>query len=241
MRRFTNLLVGVLCMPLFLFGQNAEKNDYRLAELTYIKVKVGMEKKFVEAVKVHNEEYHSESPHQAGLYYITTGQEAGWFIWAMGGFTFTELDDAPGEGAHMDDWRKTIAPYVAEYGRTEYWRFAKELSVTNDISEPLETIWFMDIKRGEYYRFKAFMEKVKLIHEKMGDEIHLWTNEFHQPDGRDVAVVWPMENWAELDKEDWKIREEYNNEYGEGAWDNALEEWEDIIVELSQEVWRSVR
>ncbi|AEV32044.1 hypothetical protein Oweho_1035 [Owenweeksia hongkongensis DSM 17368] len=239
MRKLTNLLVGVFCLPLLMMGQQ-EALKSTIVSIEYIKVKPGMEAKFEAAVKSHNNTFHKDGAYVSSLFYITVGDEAGWYVWTMGPFSYTQLDGAPGEGAHADDWRKKIATYVAEYGRSEFWRHNNELSVNDGDNESMQTTWVVDVKRGEWYRFEAFMEKVAAIHKKKNEEFHMWTNEYHSNDGRDVALTWPFDKWAEMDENDWKMKEEYDAEYGEGSWDNALEEWEDIVVDITQKVWRRV-
>jgi hypothetical protein len=101
-------------------------------------------------------------------------------------------------------------------------------------------IWWVDVNRGEYYRFKNFMEKIKAVNEKNNRAISVYDNEFNQNDGRDIAMVWPLENWAAMDKDDWKIRDAYEAEYGEGSWELAIEEWKDAMGGMKQEIWREL-
>ena len=242
MKNSISILILLFCLPLINFAQEEEsdKPDYAMVELNYMKTKVGMEMKFVEAVKKHNAKYHPEGPYDASLFYIGTGNEAGWYVWAMGAFTYSDLHNAPGAGEHRDNWAKTIAPYVEEYGRVEMWRYNEKLSTTDGDSEPLETIWWIDIESGEYYRFKAFMEDVQEIFDEKGDEMHVWNTQYSQNDGRDVAIVWPFDKWSDLDEEDWNMEEAYDEKHGKGSWDNALEEWDDFIKSNKQEVWMRV-
>ena len=199
-----------------------------------------MEMKFVEAVKKHNAKYHTEGPYNANLFYIRSGSDAGWYVWAMGTMTFTDMDGAPGAGEHRDNWSKTVAPYVQEYGPIEFWRYNKDLSNSDGDGEGMEILWFLELERGDYYRFKAFMEKVHKVQEAAGEEMHIWNNSFNQGDGRDVAISFPFAKWADLDDNEWRIDKAYDEEYGEGAWENALEEWEDFVVGMSEEVWMTV-
>lgn len=237
MRTLKHLLLGLFCLPLMMMAQS---EAYRMVELSYMKAKPGMAQKFESAVKAHNEKYHKEGKYGSGLYSIVTGNEAGWYVWTMGPCTFTDLDGRPGEGAHQDDWNKTIEPLVAEYGRTEYWRMNDKMShrVQNDAK--MIQLWWVDINRGEYYRFRNFMEKVQVINAKKNESISVYDNEFSQNDGRDVAIVWPLENWAAMDKDDWKMKDAYEEEYGAGSWQLALEEWKDVIEGMKQEVWKEL-
>jgi hypothetical protein len=84
------------------------------------------------------------------------------------------------------------------------------------------------------------MTKVRAIHEKKNDGIAVYDNEFAQNDGRDVAIVWSMANWAEMDKEDWKMKDEFEAMYGEGSWQLALEEWKDVMESMRQEIWKEL-
>jgi len=242
MRIFSKILTLALCLPFLLSAQDDSKK-YRAVELSYMKAKIGMEAKFEAAVKAHNAKYHKEGAYESELYAIATGNETGWYVWTMGGFTFTELDGRPGEGAHQDDWNKTIAPYVEDYGRVEYWRMNADLSARNDAEEDetMIQIWWIDVESGEYYRFKKVVADVTAVHKKMNDQMSTYENEFTQGDGRDVALVWPMKNWASMDDDSWKMKEEFEKMHGEGSWRLALEEWEDVIAGNVQEVWRVVK
>ena len=53
-------------------------------------------------------------------------------------------------------------------------------------------------------------------------------------------MVWPMENWASRDMDDWNMKDEYNKKYGEGSWERALDEWEDFVRGMKGEVWREL-
>lgn len=241
MRIISKILTLALCLPFLLAAQDDSKK-YREVELSYMKAKVGMEAKFEAAVKAHNEKYHKEGVYSSELYAIATGSETGWYVWTMGGFTFTELDGRPGEGAHQTDWDKNVSPYVAEYGRVEYWRMNADLSARTDADdETMLQIWWLDVKRGDYYRFKKVMSGVSAIHKKMKSEMSVYDNEFTQNDGREVAIVWPLKNWADMDDDSWKMKEEYEKENGEGTWQLLLEEWRDVVKGNVQEVWRVVK
>lgn len=229
------------CLPLFLSAQEDSKT-YRMVELSYMKAKVGMEAKFEAGVKAHNEKYHKDGKYGSELYAVSTGNEAGWYVWTMGGFTFTDLDSRPDDKAHNDDWSKNVGPYVEDYGRVEYWRWNDMLSNRKDADdETMIQLWWLDIKRGEYYRYKKVMTDVIAVYKKMDEELNSYDNEFRQDDGRDVALVWPLANWASMDKDDWKMKTEFEALHGEGSWQRTLEEWEDVIEGNNQELWRLVK
>lgn len=237
MKILSKLLLLAFFMPLFLSAQEEAEKKYHLVELTYIKVKVGMEAKFEAAVKAHNDKFHADAPYKAYLYSISTGNDAGWYVWEMRGMTFSEMDSRPDTKAHGEDWNKNIAPHIQKYGRNEIWRSNYKLSHQGENSGNKIILWLLDIERGEYYRFKAFMEKVIEIHKEQNESIYSFNNSFPQNDGRDFAIVWPFDKWGSFDEEDWSMKDKFDEKYGEGAWQDALEEWEDVVSSTSQEVW----
>ncbi len=244
MRTSKNLLAAILIVALLLttngIAQEKEKETYGMAEITYMLPKIGKEKAFVKSVNAHNDKYHAEAPHASYLDNILTGKEAGWYVWIMGPCTFTDLDSRPEGGAHDDDWTNNVAPNVHKYGRTEYWRFNEKLSfIANDTPPKLETLWVLDIKRGDFYRFKALMTKIQATHAKRGtDNIKVYSNQFYANDGREVVIVWDAQNWADFDSDDGSIKKDFEELHGEGTWQNILDEWNDIVVSLNSQVWK---
>lgn len=234
------IMLFLFMVPMFGTAQESEEPKSQLVALHYLKPKKGMEPMLKKAVEAHNKKYHAEKPYQAGLSTILTGNEAGWMVWEMGPFSYTELDEAPGEGEHMENWRKTVDPYVETYGRVEHWRYNKKLSHSNGQDQKMQNVWFIDIKRGEYYRFKALMTKIQQVVEKSNEGQSVWNNEYLQQDGRDVAMVFPFGSWADRDNDDFKMKEAYEAMHGAGSWQLALDEWEDVVESLVAEAWRDL-
>jgi len=233
------MLIAALLFSYVGFAQ--EEESYAMAEIIYIDVKVGMEKAFVSAVKEHNAMYHKEGPYAAGLDVILSGNESGWYVWSMGPHTFTDLDNAPGEGAHADHWDAKIAPKIQSYGRQEYWKINSDLTYMSSEDEmKYSTIWFIDVKRGDYYRFKALMTKINEAYKKKGKgSMRVFNNQFDDNDGRDVAISWDVRNFAEMDDKDGGVKKVYEEINGEGSWDNMIDEWEDITVSINQQLWQN--
>lgn len=243
MKTNKNLLPTMLIIALLFsyagFAQDEEKETYGMAEVIYIDAKVGMEASFESAVKAHNAKYHS-GVYAAGLDQIMSGGESGWYVWYMGPCTFTDLDNAPSDGAHADDWNKNVAPNIKEYGRQEFWKINSKLSYQSSTEEMgYSNMWFIDVKDGDYYRFKAILTKIKEAFEKRGDgSMRVFNNQFRDGDGRDVAIAWDMKNLAEMDDDDESIKKEYEEINGEGTWKNMLDEWEEVTTVKGQ-LWRN--
>lgn len=244
MRTKTNfivILVFALMVTTFTVTAQEEKESYGMAEITYMLPKIGMEKAFESAVKAHNQKYHKEGVFKASLDLILTGKETGWYVWIMGPCTFSDLDNRPNDAAHTHDWDKNVSPNVLKYGRNEFWRYNTKLSYRGDASDSpkFENIWFVDVKKGQDYKFNEFIKKVKKAYEKKEKgNFHVYNNQFKEGNGRDVAIVWAFNKWAEMDEDDGGIKDSFEEIYGEGSWDNALKDWADSTKSINSQVWR---
>ena len=84
-----------------------------------------------------------------------------------------------------------------------------------------------------------FIEKVKKAHEKRGEgSLNVYNNQFRDDEGRDVAIVWAFNNWAEMDEDDGGIKDSFEEIYGEGSWNNALKDWQASTKTINSQVWR---
>jgi hypothetical protein len=244
MRTKTNFIVTLvfaIMVTTFTVNAQEEKESYGMAEITYMLPKIGMEKAFEGAVKAHNEKYHKEGVFKASLDLILTGEETGWYVWIMGPCTFSDLDNRPTDAAHTKDWDKNVSPNVLKYGRNEFWRYNTKLSYRGDASDSpkFENIWFVDIKKGQDYKFNEFTKKVKKAYEKKGEgNFNVYNNQFKEGNGRDVAIVWAFNKWAEMDEDDGGIKKSFEEIYGDGSWENALKDWGDSTESINSQVWR---
>ena len=101
-----------------------------------------------------------------------------------------------------------------------------------------EVLWVIDIKRGDYYRFKALMTKIQAASAKKGEgNIKVYNNQFVTDDGREVVIVWDYKNWAAFDEEGGGIKKEFEEINGEGSWENAMDEWTEITESIKRQVW----
>lgn len=236
-------LTVLCCLPFFLFAQDAEKPKYRMLEDVLIVVKPGENEAFEAAVKAHNEKYHKEGTYEATLYRIATGKDVGTYVWEMGPLTFSDMGGRPMEAdGHDADWDANVATHIKKVTSVEYWRYNNKLSYWKEGTDYSNyEIWYFDIKQGKWDTWSAFMEKVKKINEKMGDSFSVWNNRYSQNDGRQISMSFGFNDWADLDKDDWNMAEEFDKEYGEGAWDKALMDWSDSTTPVSREVWVEVK
>lgn len=234
------VFASILVVSLLFSTTNMAQEKYDMVELSFILPKIGMEKAFESAIKEHNNLYHKDGAYKGHLDYILTGKQAGWYVWLMGPCTFTDLDKRPVNDAHDKHWADKISPAVARYGSTEYWKHNPKLSYQSGTENAkLEEIWFIDLKRGDYYRFKALITKIKEAFEKKGEgNMHIYDNQFNENNGRDVAVVWGMNSWADMDDDNGGIKKEFEEINGEGSWGNAMDEWEEITESMVRQMWK---
>ncbi|MCT4622007.1 MAG: hypothetical protein N4A46_00190, partial [Schleiferiaceae bacterium] len=192
MKKSIACAILIALVPFLSKAQEEEKPI--VVETIQITVKPGANAAFEKAVKAHNEKYHPENtPHYSWLEAIVTGPNTGVYVWLMGPGSYADLDTRPA-GEHDDEWNKNVMKHVESVSMIEYWSYMKKMSYRpeNYESGKLDNIWFVDVKRGEFYRFKGVMEKVRAVQEKLNQPMGVWGNTFNAGDGRDVAIVWNM-------------------------------------------------
>lgn len=233
----------IFAMLISYSGFTQDDNSYAMSVVVYMDVKVGMEKDFEEAVLEHNKNFHNAAPNLGHLSQIMSGSDAGTYAWIMAPCTFTDLDGMKLGDDHDKHWDDKVVPSIKKYGAQEYWKFNEKLSYQpeGDRENAFSEIWIVDLKRGDYYRFKALMGMINDAFEKQGTgSIRVYDNQFNGNDGRDVALVFDMENLAQMD-EDSSIKNTYEELHGDGSWDTMLDEWSEITVAINSQLWRSIK
>lgn len=240
-----NILSGMLVLAfLFSFSAIAQKKVEKYAMYTTVEITPvrGKEKALESAVKAHNAKYHSADPHKAWLRVIMTGSNSGDYVWIMGPNMFSDLDSRPKDDSHDNHWSTTVDPYVKEYGSTEYWKMDSKLSFTAPDSDKnkMGEVWFIDIEKGKWDEFNAMIEKAVAVSKKKGNEsLHLYSNEFNDGGGRDVALVFSFKNWSDLDVDD-PFKNHYEAMHGKDSWKSFITSWENSIANISRHVWKIV-
>jgi hypothetical protein len=224
------------------FAQSSDQKPTTVVENMYLLPKRGMENKFEAAVKAHDLKYHPDGPYTAGLRKIEYGDRSGWYVWIYGPTTYAAIDTRPAkEGGHDDDWAKTVDPLVETYGETELWDYNPDLSFGMDIlkkSKYIE-IWNVQLKRGQYYRFKAIAEKLKKTYESLGNTAFIiFDNPLRTGKSGNVRMIWSFNTYDEWSK-DPGVMKAYEKIYGEGSWQHMLDEWLDVSIDYNAEI-RSV-
>ena len=224
------ILFALFCLPIFMFGQDSSPNMY---EAITMKVKRGMDDKFVEAVKLHNEKYHTDSLYHANLAYNISGPRGGTYTWIMGPTNWSGMDARPGKGEHDEDW-KNVDQYVESYTPPSYWTYSEKLSHRvpgQQLNKRL--IWAYNIKRGKGARWSELVERVKKVYEeKLPDESFwvVWNNLSAGKDGFDAILIFGFEKWGTLDRER-DFGDLYEEVHGNATWHTFLNEFNDTVEE----------
>lgn len=226
------------------FAQASDDKPTMVVESQYILPKLGMTEKFEAAIKAHNLKFHPAGPYVAGLVKVEYGDKAGWYVWIFGLTTYAALDTRPAkENGHDDDWAKTIDPLVETYGDTPLWDYNPDLSYGIDILRKSKyyEAWSIELKPGQYYRFKAMAEKLKRTYESMAnDAFIILENPLHTSNTGDVAMLRSFNTYAEWSKDSGTVKA-YEKLYGEGTWRHLLDEWNDVVVDYNSELRSYVR
>ncbi len=238
MKKRIMLLSAFLFFAFIAFGQEKEEKKTTVVESVYILPKRGMADEFEKAIKSHNEKFHPEGDHVAGLRRVDYGLKAGWYVWIMGPTTYAALDSRPTkENGHEEDWNKNIDPLVEKYGAVSLWNFNEKLSFGKDLvmSSKHYEAWAVDLKRGQYYRFKAIAKKLMKTSENLGVAFLVFNNPLHTPKSADIGLVWNFDSY-EAWSQDIGFMKEFEKLYGKGSWQNMLDEWYDILVDYNAEL-----
>ena len=217
MRKIFTLTSIALLSVCSAFAQTTEEKPTMVVETMYIMPKRGMEDKFEAAVKAHDTKFHPDGQYKAGLRKVEYGEKAGWYVWVFGPTTYSAIDSRPAkEGGHAADWSATVDPLVESYGETRLWELDENLSYGMDLLKKAKyyEAWSVDLKRGDYYRFKALAEKLKKAYESQGtSSFIIYNNVVHTANGPDVSIIWSFNSFAEWSK-DSGTKAAYEKIYG---------------------------
>ena len=221
------------------FAQTSDDKPATVTESLRILPKKGMEENFEAAIKAHDLKFHPDGQYKAGLRKIEYGENSGWYVWVFGPTTYAALDTRPKkENGHNDDWVKTIDPLVEKYGETSLSNYNPDLSYGMDIlmKSNYYQLWSVQLKQGQYYRFKAIAEKLKKTYESMANiAFVIYDIPLHTSKGGDVSLIWSFNTLADWSK-DAQLNKAYEKIFGEGSWQLAVDEWTDIVVDYNAEI-----
>jgi hypothetical protein len=225
-------------------GQTSNGKPVSVIEYLYILPKTGMSEKLEAALKAHDNKFHPEGMYVSTLNKVDFGEKAGWFVLVMGPTSYAAFDKPPDiELAHYTDWNTNVLPLVAQFGGMGLWNYDPDLSFGMDIFKKAAhyEIWGVTFKRGQYKRFKPFVEKLKQTYESMKNTAFLvFENPVHTSNGMDIAFVWSFNTFEDWAKDDG-TKAAYEKLNGDGSWDLMLNEWDQSVQEYNTELRSFIR
>ncbi|RFN60084.1 hypothetical protein [Marixanthomonas ophiurae] len=229
-----------LLVPFLALSQNS--NEYGVFENALLTPNPAQVSQFEKGLAAHNKEYHGEGTYGARVYWVSNGPNTGSYVWVMGPFPWSSLDNRPAQKeGHDADWNTNVAPYTtADSGAQSYWRFNAELSrFSKNFTIKNMEVDTWDIKRGKYKEAMALVKKIHDVYTSKSpeDTYGIYTNEFSSTkEGRDLAVISFFEKSAWLG-EDHDISNKYDEMYGAGSWDQFLNDWMEVTNGGETEIW----
>ncbi|MEM0518225.1 MULTISPECIES: hypothetical protein [Aequorivita] len=235
------LLFTIFLLPLLVMSQ--ESAEYVVFENDLLTPNPTQISQFEKGIAAHNKKYHNDGAHGVRVYWISNGPRTGSYMWVMGPFLWSSMDNGPAQKeGHDADWRDNVSPYLMPGSgfETSYWKFHANLSrfpKNFTIKNMAVNIW--DLKRGKYKEATALAKKVHDVYaEKAPNETFgIYTNEFPSTkEGQDMAVISFFEKSAWLG-EDHSIAKKYNEMNGAGSWDQFLKDWMEVTNGGVTEIW----
>ena len=231
-------LVWLLLLPALTYAQDAPPT---LFENFYFSVKAGHGADLEAAMAAHNQKYHGPGAYRTQVYSVMNGPNAGMFVWSMGPSSWAAHENRPDDDAHTQDWDQNVGIHIEEYGPTEYWKMDTKYSwfpASFDLNRL--SLWKVDIKSGQMYRANAIFEKVRAVHEALGNvPWGVYRQQLKGSHGADLAIVWFFDSLEWFDADD-DFAPKFDEMYGDGSFERMVDEWVDIVESREDEVWTFV-
>ncbi len=233
------LIFTMLLLPLLAISQNS--TEYGVFENAVLTPNPAQVTQFEAGLAAHNKKYHAEGAYGADVFWISSGPNAGSYLWSMGPTPWSAMDKRPAQkDGHDADWNNNVLKYMMPEGGQTYWkaipeasRFAKNMTIKNLVVD------IYDVKRGKMKDAMALVEKIhKVYTEKLpGETYGIYTNEFSSTkEGQDLAVVSFYENMGEF-SQDSGMDKKFDEVYGKGSWDQFLKDWYNVTDGSESELW----
>ena len=234
------LIYWIFLIPFMVVSQNDRQAEYMVFENLILTPQPDKIQQFEEGLAAHNKKFHASAPYGVRVYEIASGPNVGKYMWTMGPFPWSALDERPDDDAHGQDWVNNVAPYLTGESDQTYWKFNSNLSnFPKDFQVDKLLVDMYDVKRFENERTMKAMDKVaKVMKDKYPDRIYgVYTNELPATkDGRDLAMIFFFDKMAWLGQ-DSEFAENYNEVYGQNGWDDFMKEWKEISDGKQSELW----
>jgi hypothetical protein len=217
------IMAGLITM---IYTAGFAQTDYRQYEVIYVKPKLGQSELLKKGLADHNKKFHGQDPYRVSVSSVVTGPNSGDYVWVMGPSTWTQLDNAPGEGDHMTDWDHNINPYCESIGETMFWRGVNEVNYTPDSSESFQKSRMRAeyVYPGQMERFIAQMKKVaEVFKQKKYNASFTMATRVGLSQGPNAVTFVNFEKYAFWDS-DTNFEKDYEEVHGLGSFADFIEE-----------------
>ena len=215
------------------FGQEENRNVH---EVSYLKVKPGMDLSFVEAVKKHNKNYHNKDKNVSTyLRQITHGHRSGEYLWIRGAMKMSLLDKKNELMVQNKDWIENIASKVIISDSNLYRNQSKYSSMSKSESGSGKVVFVRGFKQKNWKTTFDILSRMKKISDMSeGCNPYNVVTPIAKSEGEpDFYIVRHLSSMGEFDEDDLfdkkncNVFEMFQNEMNKDETDNFSQMWGD--------------
>lgn len=230
MKKFSSFAITLIAVAYLFMGNASAQNVLYMNQI--LEPIPGKVVEFENGVKAHNAKYHASGEDKANLYTIMTGPRSGMYAWVQGPMSYKNMDK-PLTKEHQADWEKNVGAFSKTNGALRFVKRDTELSYNPDPNEVIEN-YIVRIFYGvtDMGQLREAMGMIKKIYEtnKIASSRSVFTTEFRNVEGEDIALVYPFRSWTEFEKRKGlavdNLPAEMNKLYGATGMMNFLEKME---------------
>jgi hypothetical protein len=222
---------AVLALPL-----TAE--DMIVTRVTAWKVKPGMEAKFEEGLKRHNEFHRKQAdPLSLNTYQVQSGPNTGAYLRVAGNRHWQDFDaEAAIEKADQADTALNTDPYI-ESSMPIFYRVLADLSRPKDGMSAMYSISFYHVK---FSKTDDFRRAIRKFHEGIGKTqwpAHYgWFELINGGDGPEFVLSLPREKWADFNPPEKSFATMIEEAFGRSEAEAIGEVFQNAVTGVSTEI-----
>lgn len=214
-----------------------ESATYAMYSNIYITPERGKMMDLSKAMSYHNKTYHNAAPLQATVYRVRSGPNMGKLLLSSGPHTWADIDNRKVDNAHDADWRDNIMPHIKEIQDGGNWRLAVSQSyIPEGVQFSKLRFRFHDVESQKDYRYNALMKNMAEAHKSAYPNLAraVFNRVGATADGRERVVVFGYQKWQEMDNT--PMSGPYNSAFGNGSWDDFIDEISGLIMRTEDEL-----
>ena len=225
----------------FSYSQDNLNNVY---EVSYLKVKPGMDMSFVTAIKKHNKTFHNKNNDiSAYLRQITHGHRAGEYLWIEGPMKMSFLDDKNNIKGHNEDWIENISTKVQSSDSNIYRNHPEYSSMSKSEPGSGKVVFVRGFKQKNWKTTFYLLKRLKGISDMTEgcNPYNVVTPIAKSENEPDLYIVRHLSSMGEFDEDDLfdnqtcNLFEVYQNQVNQQERDNYSQMWnENFEVVYSQ-------